>query len=91
MNVPTYDILDCGTLTGTATAAPLVAEDRNCCELIVQADPNNTADVTIGNDLVQWWVLEAGGTLSLPIRHIRAVYVRFPADSTQRVNWIAMR
>jgi len=91
MNVPTYDILDCGTLTGTNTVVPLLGEPRLCVELIVQSDPSNTANVGIGNDLVQWWVLAPGATLTVPARHINIVYVRFPANSTQRVNWIAMR
>lgn len=91
MNVPTYDILDCGTLTGANTVVPLITEPRLCVELIVQADPSNSANVSLGNDMVQWWVLEPGATLAVPARHINIVYVRFQASQTQRVNWIAMR
>ncbi len=91
MNVPTYDILDCGTLASINTTLPLIAEGRNCLEVIVQADPNNTANVVLGDALVQCYVLEPGATLTIPIRHINKIFVRFPSDTTQRVNWIAMR
>jgi len=91
MNIPSYDNLDCGTLTGNDQVLPLLTENRQCAEVIVQADPTNGGDVTIGNDTAQWWVLEAGLSLSLPIRHIEKVYAHFPAGGTNRVNWIAMR
>jgi hypothetical protein len=90
-NIMTYDRIDCGTLTGAATVAPLLTEDRDCFEVIVQADPDNEVNLSIGSSLAQWYVLEPGATITIPTRHLNNVYVRFPAGDDQRVNWIAMR
>lgn len=91
LNTGAMGIIDCGTLSATDAVQPLLNEARECFEVLVQADPANTLDVSIGNDLVQWWVLEAGDTLRLAVSHINKVYVHFPADVAQRINWIAMR
>lgn len=61
-----------------------------CWQVLVQADPDNTQNVLIGNETHGCHiVLRAGETITIPINDVIKIYAR-AAAGTQRINWIAM-
>lgn len=79
-----------GALTATVTAAPLSIEVRgDVHSILVQADPDNAADVFIGNETSQSIQLAAGDTWQADLNSLTKVYVR-AAAGTERVNWHAV-
>lgn len=56
-----------GTLT--TTAAALGVSTASLTELVIQADPDNTVDILIGDATTQGWKLIAGAEFSCPIRN----------------------
>lgn len=64
------------TITATVTAASVGSPLQTLVELIIQADPNNTVDVLLGNATTQCWRLQAGDTISWPIKNPALIYAR---------------
>ncbi len=86
----TFNVMYAGQVSGIDTLLPLATDEYQIYEVFMQADPDNPADVLMGTALVQYVVLEAGDTLTLPIDSLTKVYIRFPTAGPNYVNWIAM-
>ncbi len=75
-----------GTLTATTTAAALGAT-RASSEVLVQADPDNTVDVFIGDATVQPVQLTPGQAITVLASDIALVFVK-TASATAAVNYL---
>lgn len=64
------------TITATTTAAAVGSSLQTLVEVLIQADPNNSNDVLLGNATTQCWRLEAGDTISWPIRNPALIYAK---------------
>lgn len=73
----------------TVNTSPTVPTSQPCFEVLVQADPDNTAAVFVGSLGGCYFQLDAGASLTVPINDVGKVYVR-AASGVQRVNWLAM-
>jgi len=78
--------LSAGTLVVSAEGSALGT--MACSEVLVQADPSNTAVVFVGSVSNQTIKLSAGGTLTIPTSSLSAVMAKTSAGSAT-VNWIA--
>lgn len=67
---------------GVAAAA---FADASCIAAVIQADPDNTADVFIGDSAAQDIQLIPGASISLDLRNLNEFY-RKSASGTQAVN-----
>lgn len=77
-----------GTKTNVGTtAAPLTTTDTLISQVLVQADPDNTADVFIGDSTSQTIQLKAQDGITLLVNNLNQVYVK-SASGTQTVNWV---
>ena len=58
-------------VTGTLTtaAAALGSSLADLTELVIQADPNNTADILLGDASSQGWRLIPGAEFACPVRN----------------------
>ena len=87
MSSPNYSgPITTGTDTSVSTAQALIA-DTPCRAVVVQADPENTADVLIGDSAAQTLQLQAGQSISLRVRNLDQIFVA-GASGTQTVHWI---
>lgn len=77
-----------GTLTCTAVAVPLTS-NADVNSVLVQADPDNSQNVFVGNSASQSVQLAPGGTETIPVNQPSKIYVRAASD-TQRVNFHAV-
>ena len=84
----TNEILLDGTFVTNVIRA-LPATTRKIRSVLVQADPNNGADIFVGNATSQSVQLIPGGVWRADIDNPVKIYVR-PAAGTQRVNWQAV-
>lgn len=81
--------------TGQETNVPAAGTALNSgtsltvAEVIVQADPGNTADVQVGNSTDQFMVLEPGNALTIPVDDVAKVFVA--GSGSETVNWLARR
>lgn len=85
----TYDTLLANEITVGVAAQPLVSGTLACYEVLIQADPSNTADVLIGNAHNHTIVLTAGTPISIPINDASKVWLR-AVSGNQRVGWVAV-
>ena len=76
-----------GTLAATTAAAALGSQA--CKSLVVQNDPDNAADLFVGDATNQRTQLVPGQALSLPVSNVGLVYARM-ASGTGNANWIAI-
>lgn len=76
-----------GTLAAVVGAAALGAQA--CKAVLLQADPDNTADVFIGSATNQRFQLVPGQTVTLPVSNVNLVFGR-SASGTQSINWLAI-
>lgn len=81
------DNLEGGTLLVGVAPVPLGA--YACDEVLVQADPDNTAHVHLGDVEAQPLKLTPGQSLAIPCANVGRVYVVAPGGVQQRVNWFA--
>lgn len=75
------------TITATTVAAPIGSALLTLIEIIIQADPDNSVDVLIGNATTQCWKLQPGDTVTWPIKNPALIYAK-TASSTAVVNLI---
>lgn len=75
-----------GTLVVSAEGSALGT--MVCTEVLVQADPANTAIVFVGSVSNQTLKLSAGGTLTVPVSNLNQVIAKTSAGSAT-VNWAA--
>lgn len=76
-----------GTVSATTSAAALGTSSA-CTEVLVQADPANTANVKVGNATSQNVTLEPGDSYTLRVNNRNLVYVK-SVSGTQTVNYNA--
>lgn len=63
-----------GTVNVTTTAAALSAQ---ACKLaLIQADPDNTNDIFVGDATYQVWQLKPGDSITLPVANTNTVYLK---------------
>lgn len=85
-----YNRLHCGRLTQAGgSVQQLSTETFQIFGVIVQNDSDSTDDVLVGNNLVQYFELVPGGSVTIPIDQLAKVYVDF-GSGTATVNWLAM-
>ena len=80
-------LLDGTFVTNVVRALP--ATTRDVHSVLVQADPDNGANIFVGNATSQSVQLAPGGVEVIDINNPEKVFVR-PAAGTQRVNWQAV-
>ena len=93
----TYDDMYSGTVQAPAAAQVSLLNDTTvlsnrilCWQVLVQADPDNTANIVVGESLHGCHiVLRAGESISIPINEVGKVQVR-AISGTQTANWLAM-
>jgi hypothetical protein len=83
-----WDGLRSGTITATATAQPLSADHLPIMEVIVQNDPDGQTAVFVGDRRYQYYQLNGGASVTVPVCDLSLVYVR-TAAGTATVNWLA--
>ena len=75
-----------GTLATSITAAPIAASQA-VREVAVQNDPDNTADMLIGNSIAQTIQLKPGDTLIIPVANLATVYAK-SVRGTPTLNYL---
>lgn len=85
--MPTYEI-DLSNravyfVTGTLTtvAIPLGSSLQDLTELVIQADPDNTVNIVLGDATTQGWKLIPGEWFNIPIRNPALIYGKTTAGS----------
>ncbi len=76
-----------GTKTGITTTAVALAPSQFCRSLGLQADPDNLADVLVGDATNQNMQLSAGASLSIEVADPSTLFVK-AVSGTQVVNFI---
>lgn len=69
------DTLYAGTLTTSTTAAAL-ASTQAIREVLIQNDPDNSADVLVGNSSAQPIQLKPGQSMVIPVADLATVYAK---------------
>ena len=77
-----------GTISVTETAA-VISTSVPCVGVILQADPDNGADIMIGDASSQPVQLQPGASISLPIRNLALIWAD-SASGTLALNYIAI-
>lgn len=81
-----------GQITGLAATAQSLDPTKiipSIREVIVQADPDNTTDVLVGNSVDQFLKLVRGQGISIPLNNLYSIYVKMESATTGTVSWIA--
>ncbi len=79
-----------GTQSATTVAAALNSGTAaGCRQVLVQADPDNTVSVFVGNATTQPLELVPGDAATIGISDVAKVFVK-TASSTATVNWLGM-
>lgn len=76
-----------GQKTAITTAVAL-AGSTACREVMVQADPANSARLLVGDSTNQYFSLAAGESISIPTSNLNLVYVK-AASGTLVANYIS--
>jgi len=77
--------LSAGTLAVSTEGSALGT--MSCTEVLIQADPSNTAVVFVGSLSAQTIKLSAGGTLTVPTSSLSALMAKTSAGSAT-INWL---
>ena len=93
----TYDDMYSGTAQALVASQVSLLNDTTvlsnripCWQVIVQADPDNAANIVVGESLHGCHiVLRAGESISIPVNEVGKIQVRAVAG-TQTVNWLAI-
>lgn len=74
--------------TALTTAAVAIGDSTaTLTELMIQADPDNTTNVLLGDATAQVWVLQPGQEIVWPVRNPALIFGKM-ASSTGNVNLI---
>jgi len=84
----TYDTLHAGRNTTAGVNVVANLPNTRIWQVIIQADPDNTASVFVVNQNVQPFELVPGAALTVPIDRTNKVYVNITAGDA--INWLAM-
>jgi hypothetical protein len=79
-------VVSAGSLSVSAEGSALGS--MACTEVLVQADPTNTAVIFVGGAANQTLRLSAGATVTLPVSNLSDVWAKTSAASAT-VNWLA--
>jgi len=82
------NILYAGTKTDVGTTAAAIGGSQKCNEVLVQADPDNSVDVFIGNSTIQPLRLKPGVSATIPVNNVSLIYAK-TTSGTATVNWLA--
>ena len=86
----TYDAMHPGTIVVGVNAVAISAVTVGCFEVLVQSDPDNDANVLVGNATHGCTIrLTVGSAITIPINDVEKIMARAVAG-TQRINWLAM-
>lgn len=77
----------CASSSLTTAAVAIGSPVQNLTELVIQAHPDNTANVLIGSSTTQAYVLQPGGEFNCPIRNPSLIYAKM-ASGTGTLNLI---
>lgn len=83
-----YNAISCGIKEAGTDAARITTDSTPSNEVLIQADPDNTVAVFIGNATAQPIKLNAGGYIPIPVNDVSLLYVK-TASVTANVNWLA--
>ena len=98
----TYDGLYTGTKTVAHVQEPLTFDEPDyppgtgykripCWQVLVQADPANTANVLVGDEVHGCHiVLTAGASITIPINEVSKIWIRSADAVMTTVHWMAM-
>lgn len=76
--------------TTSRTGAAAISNSQPCVEVLVQADPDNTVDLFVGNDSTQPIQLKPGAGISITVDNVSKIFARSADGTTSAViNWIA--
>ena len=75
-----------GTLT-TSTSAAALAASQAVREVLVQNDPDNSADVLIGTSSAQTIQLRPGQSIVIPVANLATVYAK-SVSGTPTINYL---
>lgn len=75
-----------GTLT-TSTSAAALASSQSVREVLVQNDPDNSANVLIGNSSAQTIKLRPGQSVVIPVANLATVYAK-SVSGTPVINYL---
>jgi hypothetical protein len=78
--------------TGTVnvTTAAAIGASVPCGSVLVQSDPSNIVDVTIGLAAGQFWVLSPGDAILIPVSNLNLVYAAASGGTSSRLNyWVS--
>ena len=74
-----------GSNTGITTTAAAITSSEECLWVMVQAHPNNTANILIGNSAGQTWVMVPGAVTVIPVDNVAKIIAKSEAG-TQILN-----
>ena len=77
-----------GQNANVTTAAAALGASQACTEVLIQADPTNSANVLVGSATSQHTVLQAGQSMSIQAGNVNLIYVA-AVTGTQKVNYLA--
>jgi hypothetical protein len=83
-----YNTLHCDRLVESSGVFQLATDTFQIFQVIIQNDPDSASSVTVGNSHKQFFEIEPGGALTVPVDSLAKVYVAFSGAAT--VNWLAM-
>ena len=76
-----------GTNAAVETTGAALAASEYCKSILIQADPDNSADVFFGDSVAQDIQLAAGGNATLAVGDPASIFVK-SASGTQRINYL---
>ena len=84
-----YRVLHSNSVDVTTDAVQLHNGELSCKQVVVQAHPDNTQRILVGNQYRQDVILVPGQAETIPIGDVSTIWVRAVAG-TQVVNWHAV-
>lgn len=91
MQLAGFDTLQDGTNASVGTtAAQVTTTDVIATSVLIQADPDNTDDIFLGNATSQSVQLQPGQSIAVQINNVNKLYAK-SASGTQRANHWALK
>ena len=76
-----------GSNTGVTITAAAITTSQSCLWVMLQAHPDNTDNILIGNSAGQTWVMPPGAIITVPIDDVAKIIAK-SAAGTQVLNGI---
>ena len=74
-----------GSNTGIVATAAAIATSQSCLWVMLQAHPDNTDNILIGNSASQTWVMPPGAVVVIPVDDVAKIIAK-SASGTQVLN-----